>query len=181
MTNHWIDIGNSDCILAIGSNCAENHPASFGWIQEAKDKGAKLISVDPRFTRTSSKADIYARLRSGTDIAFIGGMIKWVIEDMERNPAAYNMTYVREYTNASFLINPDFKGADELDGVFSGYNANARSYDKSTWQYQPGSGGTLKRDKTLQDPNCVFQILKRQFARYAGHMPPPAGQARQAP
>jgi len=166
MTNHWIDIGNSDCILAIGSNCAENHPASFGWIQEAKDKGAKLISVDPRFTRTSSKADIYARLRSGTDIAFIGGMIKWVIEDMERNPAAYNMTYVREYTNASFLINPDFKGADELDGVFSGYNANARSYDKSTWQYQPGSGGTLKRDKTLQDPNCVFQILKRQFARY---------------
>ena len=74
MTNHWIDIGNSDCILIIGANPAENHPASFGWITAAKDKGAKLISVAPRFTRTSAKADIYAKMRSGTDIAFIGGM-----------------------------------------------------------------------------------------------------------
>jgi formate dehydrogenase major subunit len=173
MTNHWNDIGNSDCMLAIGSNPAENHPAAFGWIQEAKDKGAKLISVDPRFTRTSSKADIYAQMRSGTDIAFIGGMIKYVLDDMEANPGNYNMTYVREYTNASFLVNANFQGADVLDGLFSGYHGTQnetdnekRKYDKSTWQYQNDSSGIPIRDKTLQDPNCVFQLLKRHFARY---------------
>ena len=173
MTNHWNDIGNSDCMLAIGSNPAENHPAAFGWIQEAKDKGAKLISVDPRFTRTSSKADIYAQMRSGTDIAFIGGMIKYVLDDMEANPGNYNMTYVREYTNASFLVNANFQGADVLDGLFSGYHgtqnetdSEKRKYDKSTWQYQNDSSGIPIRDKTLQDPNCVFQLLKRHFARY---------------
>ena len=83
MTNHWIDLRNSDCIMIIGSNAAENHPISFKWITEAKDRGAKLISVDPRFTRTSSKADIYARMRSGCDITFIGGMIRWILNDMQ--------------------------------------------------------------------------------------------------
>ena len=173
MTNHWKDVGNTDCILAIGSNPAENHPASFGWVTEAKEKGAKLISVDPRFTRTSSKADIYARMRSGTDIAFIGGMIKHVLDDMDQHPEDYNMVYVREYTNASFLINPDFKGPVDLDGLFSGYaggldetdNAK-RKYDKSTWQYQLDEEGIPKKDKDLIDPNSVFQILKRHFDRY---------------
>ena len=166
MTNHWNDIGNSDCMIAIGSNPAENHPAGFGWVTAAKDKGAKLISVDPRFTRTSSKADIYAKMRSGTDVAFIGGMIKYVLDDMESFPENYNMTYVTEYTNASFLINPDFKGAADLDGLFSGYDAGKRSYDKSTWQYQTDENGIPKMDKTLKDPNCVFQLLKKHFARY---------------
>ena len=166
MTNHWNDIGNSDCMIAIGSNPAENHPAAFGWITAAKDKGAKLISVDPRFTRTSSKADIYAPMRSGTDVAFVGGMIKYVLDDIERLPENYNMTYVREYTNASFLINPDFKGAADLDGLFSGYDAGKRSYDKSTWQYQTDENGIPKMDKTLKDPYCVFQLLKKHFARY---------------
>ena len=166
MTNHWIDVGNTDCVLAIASNPAENHPASFGWIMEAKAKGAKLISVDPRFTRTSAKADIYAAIRSGTDIAFTGGMIKYVLEDIERNPGNYNMVYVREYTNASFLINPDFKGPADLDGLFSGYNPGDRSYDKSTWQYQVDANNVPLKDKTLKDPNCVFQILKKHFARY---------------
>ena len=129
MTNHWNDIANSDCILAIGSNCAENHPAAFGHIMVAKDRGAKLISVDPRFTRTSARADIYSPLRSGTDIAFIGGMIKYVLDDMEKNPGNYNLTYVREYTNASFLVNPGYKGPAELNGLFSGYNPATRSYD----------------------------------------------------
>ena len=173
MTNHWNDVANSDCMLSIGSNPAENHPASFGWITLAKERGAKLISVDPRFTRTSAKADIYAKMRSGTDIAFIGGMIKYVLDDMEANPTNYNMTYVREYTNAALLINPSFQGADVLDGLFSGYagvqnetdNAK-RKYDKSTWQYQFDGSGIPKADKTLQDPNCVFQILKRHFSRY---------------
>ena len=170
MTNHWIDVGNSDCIMMIGSNPAENHPASFGWITEAKDKGAKLISVDPRFTRSSSKADIYAKMRSGTDIAFIGGIIKYVLDDMERYPENYNMVYVTEYTNASFLINPAFKGAADLDGLFSGYDSSKRSYDKSSWQYQVDENGIPKMDKTLKDPNCVFQILKKHFARYDADM-----------
>jgi len=166
MTNHWSDVGNSDCIMMIGSNPAENHPASFGWITEAQDKGAKLISVDPRFTRSSSKADIYAKMRSGTDIAFIGGIIKYVLDDMERYPENYNMVYVTEYTNAAFLIKTAFKGAADLDGLFSGYSSSKRSYDKSTWQYQLDYKGIPKMDKTLKDPNCVFQLLKKHFARY---------------
>ena len=166
MTNHWNDIANSDCILAIGSNCAENHPAAFTHIMKAKERGAKLISVDPRFTRTSAVAEIYAPLRSGTDIAFVGGMIKYVLDDMERNPGKYNMTYVTEYTNAALLINPDFKGPADLDGVFSGLDASKRSYDKSTWQYQVDADGIPEKDKTLKHPNCVFQLLKKHFARY---------------
>ncbi|MFC2070455.1 molybdopterin-dependent oxidoreductase, partial [Chloroflexota bacterium] len=170
MTNHWNDIANADVMMAIGSNPAENHPAAFGHIMDAKDRGAKLISVDPRFTRTSSKADIYCPLRSGTDIAFIDGIIKYVLDDIEDNPGNYNMTYIAEYTNAAHLINPDYKGPDDLDGLFSGYNEEKRSYDKSTWQYQTGSDGIPLRDKTLKDPNCVFQILKRHVARYTPDM-----------
>jgi len=173
MTNHWNDIANSDCILAIGSNPAENHPAAFGHITEAKERGAKLISVDPRFTRTSAKADIYCPLRSGTDIAFINGMIKYVLDDIEHNPGNYNMTYITEYTNASFLIHPDYKGPAELEGLFSGYagshnetDAGKRKYDKTSWQFQRDENAIPKRDKTLKDPNCVFQILKRHIARY---------------
>jgi formate dehydrogenase major subunit len=170
MTNHWNDIANADVIMAIGSNPAENHPAAFGHITEAKERGAKLISVDPRFTRTSSKADIYAPLRSGTDISFINGMIKYVLDDIEHNPNKYNMTYITEYTNAAHLINAGYKGPAELNGLFSGYNEEKRSYDKSTWQYQLDKNGIPKRDKTLKDPNCVFQILKRHVARYTPEM-----------
>ncbi len=166
MTNHWNDIANSDCMLAIGSNPAENHPAAFGHITEAKERGAKLISVDPRFTRTSAKADIYCPLRSGTDVAFIGGVIKYVLDDMEANPTNYNMTYVTEYTNAPYLVDPDFRGPADLDGLFSGYDADNRSYDKSSWSYQLDEQGIPKRDMSLQDPNCVFQHLKKQYARY---------------
>ena len=177
MTNHWNDIGNSDCIFAIGSNPAENHPAAFGYITDAKEKGATLISVDPRFTRTSAKADIYCPLRSGTDIAFINGMIKYVLDDIDRNPGNYNMVYITEYTNAPYLINPAFKGPAELEGLFSGYagslnetDGNKRKYDKSSWQYQLDAQGIPKRDKSLKDPNCVFQIMKRHFARYTPEM-----------
>ncbi len=99
MTNHWIDIKNSDCILIMGSNAAENHPVSFKYVTEAMENGATLISVDPRFTRTSSKADIYAPLRSGTDIAFLGGMIKYIL-DNER----YHKEYVALHTNAPFIV-----------------------------------------------------------------------------
>ncbi len=173
MTNHWNDIANSDCMLAIGSNPAENHPAAFGHITEAKEKGAKLISVDPRFTRTSAKADIYCPLRSGTDIAFIGGMIKYVLDDIERNPSNYNLTYIKEYTNAAYLINTSYKGPAELEGLFSGYagsynetDGSKRKYDKSSWQFQLDKNGIPKRDMRLKDKNCVFQLMKQHFARY---------------
>ncbi len=166
MTNHWIDIRNADRIMIIGSNAAENHPISFKWVTKAIEQGAKLISVDPRFTRTSSKAHIYAPLRSGTDIAFINGMIKYVLDDMEKNPQSYNMEYVREYTNASFLIDPAFKLPADMNGVFSGYNPKKRSYSKGTWSYQLDSDGIHKKDKTLSHPDCVFQLLKKHVSRY---------------
>ncbi len=164
MTNHWTDIGNADVILIMGSNAAENHPISFHWVTKAVEKGATLIHVDPRFTRTSARAHIWAPMRSGTDIAFLGGMIKYIIEDIEQNPQNYNMEYLKEYTNAGWLINTNYAFSD---GIFSGYDATARAYkDKSTWQYQLDDKGIPKQDKTFQSPNCVFQLLKKHYSRY---------------
>lgn len=162
MTNHWIDLKNSDSIMLIGG-AAETFPIAFKWITRAKENGASIIQVDPRFSRTSAKAGIHVGLRIGTDIAFAGGVIKYIIEDMENNPSNYNMTYVKEYTNAAFLVNAGF-GFD--DGIFSGYDPASKSYDKSSWQYQLDAGGNPVMDKTLQNPNCVFQLLKKHFARY---------------
>ena len=160
MTNHWIDIQHADAILIMGSNAAENHPISFKWVNEARSKRkAKLICVDPRFTRTAATSDIYARLRPGTDIAFLGGMIHYAIEKNR-----IQLDYVREYTDASFLINPDFKDAAELNGVFSGLSGT--KYEKATWSFQTDADGNPKKDPTMQDPNCVFQLLKKHYARY---------------
>ena len=114
MTNHYIDFRNADVILNMGGNVAENHPVSFKWIQAARDKGAIFIHVDPRFTRTSTKADIFVRLRSGTDIAFLGGMIKYILDNN-----LYDEFYVKNYTNASFIVNPKYSFDD---GLFSGYD-----------------------------------------------------------
>ena len=161
MTNHWIDIKNSNVILIMGSNAAENHPVSFRWVTKAMEQGAKLISVDPRFTRTSSKANIYAPIRPGTDIAFLGGMIKYILDNN-----LYFHEYVKLYTNASFLVDPDFKLPGENNGVFSGYDSIHRKYDKSTWKFQLDENGNPKKDFTLQDPNCVFQLLKKHYSRY---------------
>ncbi|MEW6102499.1 MAG: formate dehydrogenase-N subunit alpha [bacterium] len=160
MTNHWIDIKNSDCIMIIGSNASECHPMSFRWITNAKENGAKLIVVDPRFTRSASKADIYAQMRSGCDVAFIGGIINYCLQNN-----LYQKEYVIEYSDASFLINPDFKLSEDI-GLFSGYNPEKRSYNKATWKYQLDEAGIPKKDKTLQDPNCVFQLLKKHYSRY---------------
>ena len=158
MTNHWIDIQNSDCILIMGSNAAENHPISFKWVTEAMKRGGKLISVDPRFTRTSSKADFYTALRSGTDIAFLGGMIKYILDNDK-----YFKEYVAEYTNASFIVADSY---DFKDGLFSGYDPKKKKYDKSKWAFVKDEKGISKRDLTLQDPRCVFQLLKKQYIRY---------------
>jgi formate dehydrogenase major subunit len=161
MTNHWIDLKNADVILVMGSNPAANHPVSMKWIMRAREKGAKLICVDPRFSQTAAKADLYAPLRSGTDIAFLGGMIRYIIENN-----LYFREYLVNYTNASFLVNPDYKGPAELDGLFSGYNEEKRNYDKSTWTLQKDEEGIVLRDPTMEDPNCVFQHLKRHYERY---------------
>ena len=158
MTNHWIDLANSDCILIMGSNAAENHPISFKWVMKAKEKGACLINVDPRFTRTSTKADIYASLRSGTDIAFLGGMIKYILD----NNKSFN-EYVVNYTNAAYLVGEKY---GFKDGLFSGYNAEKRAYDGSTWAYETDENGIPKKDPTLQNPRCVMQLMKQHYSRY---------------
>src|SRR5205807_7088094 len=157
MTNHWVDIKNADVVLIMGGNAAEAHPCGFKWVIEAKVKNkARLIVVDPRFTRTAAVADVFAQLRPGTDIAFLGGVMSYLLthDKIQRD-------YVQAYTNASFLVRPDFK-FDE--GLFSGYDADKRSYDKTTWAYQLGPDGHAKVDPTMQDPNCVLQLMKRHYA-----------------
>ena len=146
----------------MGSNAAANHPVSFKWIYKAMDNGAKLISVDPRFNRTAAQADIYARLRSGTDIAFLGGMINYILSNK-----LYFEEYVAHYTNASFILCPDF---GFKDGLFSGYDSNRHQYDKSSWAFVRDEKGMARRDLTLKDPDCVFQQLKRHFSRYTPEM-----------
>jgi formate dehydrogenase major subunit len=158
MTNHWIDIRNSDCILIMGSNAAENHPISMKWVEKAMDKGATLINVDPRFTRTSSKADIYTALRSGTDIPFLGGMMNYILTNKK-----YHEEYAANYTNASFIVGSKF---DFKDGLFSGFDPKAKKYDKSQWAFEKDENGVPKRDLTLKDPRCVFQLMKKHYSRY---------------
>ena len=161
MTNHWIDFKNADVILIMGANPAENHPVSFRWIMKAKDAGAKVICVDPRFTRSASKSDLYAPLRSGTDIAFLGGMINYIIQNR-----LYFEQYVADYTNSAYLVSGDFKLPGELAGLFSGYDPKKRSYDTKSWSFQKDADDNVRKDPTLQDPNCVFQLLKKHYGRY---------------
>ena len=160
MTTNLIDIQNSDVIMAT-SNMAENHPVGFQWVMKAKERGAKLIHVDPRYTRTSAAADMHVPLRSGTNIVFFGGLINYAIA---KN--LYFKDYVVHYTNASFLIDPDFKTPTDLDGLFTGFDPAKRSYDRSSWKYQLDGEGNPKRDLTLKDPHSVFQLLRRHYSRY---------------
>ena len=158
MTNHWVDLKNSDCLLIMGSNAAENHPISMRWVMKAKENGATVISVDPRFTRTSAVADIYAALRSGTDIAFLGGMINYILEKNK-----YFKDYVDNYTNASYIVGDKY---NFNDGLFSGYDAQNRKYDASTWAFKRDAKGVPEKDSTLQNPECVLQLLKKHYSRY---------------
>src|SRR6202167_5956260 len=189
MTNGWIDIKNTDMMLIMGGNPAENHPCGFKWAMEAKrNRNAKLISVDPRFTRTSSPAALVLQIRAGTDIAFLGGLIRYAIEN---NRIAKD--YLVNYPNAAFIVKDGFKLPD--DGLFSGFNAATASYDKITWNYEGSGGGTnpagaeghapepvpskpggpapppalpanVDADLTLQHLRCVFQLMKQQYSRY---------------
>jgi formate dehydrogenase major subunit len=194
MTNHWRDIKHADVIMINGANPAEAHPVGFQWFMKAKldpkrgigaGGGAKIIHIDPRFTRTSAVADVYARIRTGTDVALFGALINYVLE---RNLIHHE--YVRHYTNASFLVK---EGYDFHDGLFSGYDPAKRTYDTSSWVYEgdsaaqvaydrtqkeiqvggdgqkvsPGPATVLaKRDMQLEHPRSVFQLMRKHYARY---------------
>jgi formate dehydrogenase major subunit len=165
------DLANADAILIMGSSMAENHPVGFQWVIEAREKnGAKIIHVDPRFTRTSAMADYWLPLRAGSDLIFLGSLINYVLENEH-----WFRDYVVPYTNASVILREDFEGTEDLDGVFSA---------AETWKYADSPGGAFdagtrgeaqgtprapsdpQRDETLQHPRCVFQVMKRHFARY---------------
>jgi formate dehydrogenase major subunit len=176
--------------MIMGSNMAECHPVAFRWPMKAKEQGAKLMHVDPRFTRTSAMCDIHAPIRAGTDIVFLGGLINYIINSEKWNSDPFYKEYVLNYTNAATLINPDYQDAEELAGVFSGLNTEKRAYDVASWGYQRQEAmvqptgeektyaemiaarvpGRAKTDPTLQDPQCVFQIMKRHYARYTPEM-----------
>ena len=158
MTNSWQDMQNSECFLIAGSNCAECHPIAMKWVNRARAKGAKVIVVDPRFTRTASQADIFAQIRPGTDIAYLGAMINYYIENK-----LYNEFYVMNFTNALYKISKDFKFND---GLFSGFNPETRKYDYASWAYQLDAEGKPVKAASLDDPDCVFQKLKDHYSRY---------------
>ena len=163
MTNSWTDIKNTDLIIVMGGNAAEAHPCGFKWVTEAKaQRGAKLIVVDPRFTRTASVADFYAPIRQGTDIAFLLGVIRYCIENDK-----IQHDYVRAFTNAPYLVK---EGFSYQDGLFSGYDEAKRDYDRSSWDYELGPDGYVQVDETLQNPRCVYQLLKQHVAAYTPEM-----------
>jgi formate dehydrogenase major subunit len=159
MTNHWVDIKNANVIIVMGGNAAEAHPCGFKWVTEAKAHNhAQLIVIDPRFTRSAAVADLYAPLRTGTDIAFLGGVINYLLSHDK-----IQHEYVKAYTNASFIVAEGYRFDD---GLFSGYDQAARKYDKATWAYEMGPDGYATVDETLQHPRCVLQLLKQHFSRY---------------
>ena len=188
MTNGWVDIKNTDMMLIMGGNPAENHPCGFKWAIEAKrNRNAKMIVVDPRFTRTAAVADQFLQIRAGSDIALLGAFINYTLQNDR-----VNHEYLVNYTNASFIIKEGFKLPD--DGLYSGWDSEKHTYDKSTWNYE--GGGVAKAtpvaahqeatehgypaasapppalpeniayDPTLQHPRCVYQLLKQQYSRY---------------
>jgi len=189
------DLSNADAILIMGSSMAENHPVGFQWVIEARERGAKIIHVDPRFTRTSAMADIWIPLRAGTDIVFLGGLIHYVLENNKEF-----REYVTAYTNASAILREDFKDTEELDGFFSGWDEEKKAYDPHSWLYEGQEEGSTKEsgggaghqqaggghgkdrggevgdpargrtDPTLQHPRCVYQVLKKHFSRYTPEM-----------
>ena len=163
MTNHWVDIKNADVVLIMGGNAAEAHPCGFKWVTEAKAHNkARLIVVDPRFTRSASVADVYAPIRTGTDIAFLGGVINYLLANDK-----IQHEYVQNYTDFTFIVREDFTFED---GLYSGYDADKHSYDKSSWDYEIGADGYVKTDPTLAHPRCVYQLMKQHYARYTPEM-----------
>jgi formate dehydrogenase major subunit len=165
-TTAQTDLANADCILIEGSSMAEAHPVGFRWVMKAKERGATIIHVDPRFSRTSALADIWVPIRAGGDIAFLGGLIRHIIENN-----LFFRDYVVPFTNASCIVREDFRDAEEgATGLFSGWNEQQRAYDKESWLYQGEGLSFPERDPTLQHPRCVFQMLRHHFSRYTPEM-----------
>src|SRR5712672_2628500 len=164
MTNGWTDIKNTDLVFVMGGNPAENHPCGFKWAIEAKkNRNAKIVVVDPRFTRTAAVADIFAQVRAGTDISVLNGIIHYAIEKKR-----FHEDYVKLHTNAPYVVGEKYQFTD---GLFSGFDAAKGEYDKSAWQYQadPKTNG-YQVDETLQNPRCVFQLLRKHVSRYTPEM-----------
>jgi formate dehydrogenase major subunit len=185
------DLQNSDCVVIMGSNMAENHPVGFQWVMEARERGAKVIHVDPRFTRTSAMATKHVGIRAGSDIAFLGGIANYLLEH-----DLYFREYVQHYTNAPVIIDEEFVDTEDADGLFSGWDPEAGRYDIESWRYEGmevhgaagqrgegfeprgeqsghgAAGGGLQHgeppaeDPELEHPRCVLQILKRHYRRY---------------
>ena len=192
-TAQW-DLQNAQCVMVMGSNIAENHPIAFRFVLAARERGAKLIHADPRFTRTSALADIYAPVRAGSDIAFLGGLIRYILDSERWHADPFFKQYACTYTNLATIIDPQFKDPSELDGLFSGWDPDKHAYEITSWQYEgetvppplaehytktgeplSESTGRLQSgppptDPTLQDPRCVYQILKRHYATYTPEM-----------
>jgi formate dehydrogenase major subunit len=165
MTNSWTDIQNADIVLIMGGNAAEAHPCGFKWVTEAKaNHGAKLVVVDPRFTRSAALADFYCPIRPGTDIAFLGGVINYLLSNDKIHHA-----YVANYTNASLIVREGYK-FDPETGLFSGYDAAKRAYDRGEWEYEIGPDGFAVVDKTMSNPRCVLSLLKQHYSRYTPEM-----------
>jgi len=170
MTNGWIDIKNTDMMLIMGGNPAENHPCGFKWAIEAKRRrNANMIVVDPRYTRTAATADMFLQIRAGADIAFLGGLIRYALENQR-----IAKEYLVNYTNAPFLVKEGFKLPE--DGLYSGFDEDTKTYDRSSWNYE-GTGGVaaslpakVNTDITLEHPRCVYQLLKQQYSRYTPEM-----------
>jgi formate dehydrogenase major subunit len=176
MTNGWVDMKNTDMMLIMGGNPAENHPCGFKWPVEAKrQRNAKMIVVDPRFTRTAAVADMFLQIRAGSDIAFLGGLIHYALENQR-----VAKEYLVNYTNAAFVIDEGFKLPE--DGLFSGFNSEKQTYDKTTWNYEAAGhpGGheegpaslpqNTAFDTSLENPRCVYQLLKKHYSRYTPEM-----------
>ena len=183
------DLQNADAILIMGSSMAENHPVGFRWVLKARERGATVVHVDPRFSRTSAMADVWVPIRAGSDIVFLGALVNYVLT----NGLEFR-DYVVAYTNAATIISPDYQGPDDLDGLFSGWNADTEEYSPQSWSYAGGQSGSGSgheaedgghgkdrggdatridrppRDPSLQHPNGVFQILTRHYTRYTPEM-----------
>jgi formate dehydrogenase major subunit len=163
MTNSWTDIRNTDLVVIMGGNAAEAHPCGFKWVTEAKaNRGAKLIVVDPRYTRSASVADFYAPIRQGTDIAFLLGVINYCILNDK-----IQWDYTKAFTNASYIVKDGFA---YQDGLFTGYDESKRDYNRSTWEYELGPDGFVTVDDTLQNPRCVWNLLKQHVSIYTPEM-----------
>lgn len=165
MTNGWIDIKNTDMMLIMGGNPAENHPCGFKWpIEAMRQRNARMIVVDPRFTRTAAVADLFLQIRAGSDLAFLGGLIRYAIEN-----GRIARDYLVNYTNAAFLVQDGFQLPAE-NGVFSGFDATTAAYDRSTWNYAEAGPSKVAHDFALEHPRSVFQLLKQHYSRYTPEM-----------